>query len=119
MAQTVIVPNTTQLTRGVLQVTGTIPTTVDTTGATLDFQLPRIRSASFQAVSSNFNGKTVSLQGAPDGTNYAELPTAASLTATGVKSVALADTAYYNYRINCTGTPTVAVVVTLIANVDV
>lgn len=101
---------------GLLQTVVTIPTTVDgASGATCAFQIPRAYAISIQYQSTNYNGKTVTLKGAPDGVNWTALPTAKSSGANALQSVATADTAMLNYQISIDGAPTAAVTVTLIA----
>ena len=96
--------------RGVIKVVATFTADGDAT-----FTLPRCTIASFEAVSSNFAGGTIELQAAPDAVNYAALPTAKTLAATGIKSVAPADLSFYNYRFDLSGSVTPATItVTLI-----
>lgn len=66
----------------------------------------------------NDGGGTVSLQGSNDGTNFFALPTAVSLTAAGVATVAQADLGYLWYGVHLTGstTPTLACVVGITYN---
>ena len=110
------------LTYGVIKVTVTIDEA--TNGANADFTLPRAKSISFQTQApGDFSTKTVSLQAAPDGVNYRALPTAVSHVASAISSVALADCAFYHYRINVstgTGIPLgSSITVTIIANQDI
>ena len=67
------------------------------------FKLPRCYAGGMDIRSSNFDSGTVAIQAAPDGTNYAALPTAVSTTATALKSIAVADLSFLNYRAIVTG----------------
>lgn len=118
MAQTVVNVAKSRVELGVTQVVATIATTVDATGATADFTVERPTAMSVQAQSTNFNTKTLSLQASNDGVNYAALPTAVALTASGIKSVAVADLGYLFYRINIDGAPLATMTVTVIAQTN-
>jgi hypothetical protein len=79
---------------------------VITLGANNDaqaFQLPRVYSAGLDIRSSDFGGGTVAIQAAPNGTDYLALPTAVSTTSTAIKSIAVADLGFVNYRAIITG----------------
>lgn len=66
----------------------------------IDFELNRpVASLSFQ-LAGTYSAGTVKMQASNDGTNYADTPTAASLGATGLKSVALLDCGFRYYRLN-------------------
>jgi hypothetical protein len=117
MAATVVAAAESRLSRGVSQVIITIVTTVDgTDGSISKFALPRSFSIAWSAISSNFNGKTVELKASNDGTNYFALAAANQITVSGNKPVPQIECAYPYWQITCTGAPTVAVVVTVIAN---
>ena len=62
------------------------------------FEMPRCLAMSIQGVGT-FGSATIDIQGSNDGTTYAALPTAVSLTVAGIKSVALADLGYKFYRV--------------------
>jgi hypothetical protein len=68
-----------------------------------------------QGVSSNFNGKTLELKGAPDGVNFASFASALQLTSSGVKSVTTAETAMLNYQVTFSGAPGATLTVTILA----
>jgi len=63
------------------------------------FQPERPVAMTLQATGTFANSATMSIQGSNDGVTYAELPTAALLSAVGIKSVALADLGYAYYRV--------------------
>ena len=91
-----------------------------TTDATVDdfdyiFQAPaKLRAMSLDG-KGTFGSGTLSLQGGNNGTDFYALPTAVSMTADGIASVALADLGYRFYRIHFTGStnPTLTAIVTL------
>jgi hypothetical protein len=88
-----------------------------TANDTVNFSLPRAFAIGFSAVSSDFGSGTVALKAGPDGTNYYALPTAKSLTASGVKSVNPEDCGFFNYQIALTGaTNPATITVTLYAS---
>ncbi len=62
------------------------------------FQPKRPLAMSVQATGA-FTTATIDIQASNDGTTYAALPTAVSLNAVGIKSVALADLGYQYYRV--------------------
>ena len=62
------------------------------------FQPNRARAMSIQAIGA-FTSATIDIQCSNDGTTYYALPTATSLNALGVKSVALADLGFNYYRV--------------------
>ena len=62
------------------------------------FQPRRPSSMSIQATGA-FTAATIDIQASNDGTTYAALPTAVSLSALGHKSVALADLGFRYYRV--------------------
>lgn len=96
--------------RGIVVVSATLSAQNDTVA----FQVPRVTAMSLQ-VTGTFNGSTLALEASNDGTNYAALPTAVSLTAAGIKSVALADLGYLHYRLSLTvASPTGALTATII-----
>jgi hypothetical protein len=92
-----------------------------TTDPTVDdfdyiFHAPaKLRAMSLHGQGSSFGAGTLSLQGSNDGDNFFALPTAVSITANGVASVALADLGYRFYRIHLTGStnPTLTAIVSL------
>ena len=60
-----------------------------------------------------FSSGTVALQGSNDGSTFYALPTAVSLTAAGIKSVAQLDLAYDYFKVIVTGATTPDLVVTV------
>lgn len=62
------------------------------------FQPLRPLAMSIQATGA-FTSATIDIQASNDGVTYAALPTAVSLNALGIKSVALADLGYKFYRV--------------------
>ena len=58
-----------------------------------------LASMSFQ-VAGTYVAGTIKMQCSNDGTNYADTPTAASLSGTGVKSIAVADLGYRYYQLD-------------------
>ena len=71
-----------------------------TTATHYDFRPEHpIRAMTLQG-DGNDNGGTLSLQGSNDNSNFFALPTAVSLTAAGIASVAQADLGYEFYRVN-------------------
>lgn len=64
-------------------------------------------------VEGTFSAGTLALQGSNDGTTFYALPTAVSLTAAGVKSVAQLDLAYDVFRVTVTGATTPSLTVTV------
>lgn len=89
-----VITATTRLQYGVFQVI----ITLDSLNQSQVFAMPRVTAMSLQ-VSGTFNASTtLDLQGSNDGTTYAALPTAVSLSAAGIKSVAVEDLGYRFYR---------------------
>lgn len=89
-----------------------VTATADTDNDSYDFQLRGTPIAmSLHAQGADFGSGTAAIQASNDGTNFAALPTAVSLTANGIKSVALADLGYSWYRIDLSGAtnPTVTI----------
>ena len=91
-----------------------VTATANTDNDSYDFQLRSSPIAmSLHAQGADFGSGTAAVQGSNDGTNFAALPTAVSLTANGIKSIALADLGYSWYRIDLSGAtnPTVSITV--------
>ena len=65
-----------------------------------------------------FGGGTLSLRGSNDGTNFFALPTAVSMTASGIASVAPADLGYRFYDIQLTGSTTPSITAIVCINLD-
>lgn len=90
-----------------------------TANATYDFAPEHpIRAMSMMAKGgggNNFGGGTVELLGSNDGTNFVSLPTAKTINADGIKSVAIIDCGFLNYRVALTGStnPTLSIYVNL------
>lgn len=115
MAATVLTAAQTDIKRGVVKTVIVIPTTVDgAAGATCDFQLRNAYAIAIQSVCANYNGKTIELKAACDGTNYLSLPTAKTFGADGIASVATADCSFFFYRLTITGAPLATATVTLV-----
>lgn len=62
-----------------------------------------------------FGGGTLALEAGNDETNFAALPTAVSLTAAGIKSVAADGLGYKSYRLALSGATSPSITVTLVA----
>lgn len=91
---------------GVQQVDATI-----TADGNIDFaSMGAVYAMCFQATGS-FGSGTLKLQVSNDGTNYVDSPTATSVTAAGVKSVATADCGYKFYRLNLAGSTSPSITV--------
>lgn len=115
MAATTVNPIYLKLGAGMHRAIVTIPTTVDgTDGSSTNLEFGPLRSLTFEYVSSNWNSKTLVVFGGNDGSNFYVLATAISVTANGIKGVAVADLGYRFYQVNLSGAPTAALVVTAI-----
>ena len=77
-----------------------------------------LRAMSFHGEGSSFGAGTLSLQCSNDRSNFYVLPTAVSITANGVASVALADLGYHHYRIHLTGSTNPTLTATVVLNLD-
>ena len=62
------------------------------------FEMPRVMAMSLQG-SGTFGAATLDIQASNDGVTYAALPTAVSLSAAGIRSVAVADLGFRYYRV--------------------
>lgn len=119
MAATVLTPDSIKYASGMIVVQATIPTTVDgTDGGTCIVPIGKpLRTLTGTVVSSNFNSKALSVKASNDGTNFAAVATAISVTSTGNFALALVDVGFLFYQLVFSGAPTVAVVVTLCGTV--
>ena len=96
----------------------TVTATADTDSDTYDFEPGHpMRAMSIQTVGDDGAG-TTNLLCSNDGTTFAALPTAKSMTAAGVLSVVQADLGFRWYRIELTGAtdPTLTILVTMAYN---
>lgn len=74
-----------------------------TADATYNFAVNKpVRAMSIHAQGSSFGAGTVELKGSNDGTNFASLPTSKTLSANGIKSVAVIDM-FHHYQISLSG----------------
>ncbi len=86
----------------ILEVTATTDAATD--NFTHNFLAPRgLLAMSLQTKGSAYGSGTLAINGSNDGTNFVALPTAVSLGADGVKSVALADLGFKWYQLALTG----------------
>jgi hypothetical protein len=125
MAATVIVPT---MSKGstFIQVVAVIPTTVDSSsGATCNFPMPGAKLITGQAVSSDFNSKTLSVKASNDGTNFVAVATAIAVTSSGLfhinstdyddgTNVLTNDLGFLYYQLAFSGAPAATLTVTVI-----
>ena len=64
----------------------------------LDYEMSKPLISLTMQLTGTYVAGTVAIQGSNDGTNFVALPTAQSLSALGVKSVAVADLGFKHYR---------------------
>lgn len=84
--------------RGVTQITLTA-----TANFSYVFQAPHGLSGMSLQSDGNDGGGTLVIQGSNDGVTFAALPTAVSLTAAGIASIAVADLGYCYYQVDLSG----------------
>ena len=116
MSATVIASPTWSHGVGFITCSITILTTVDgTSGATCIVPVEcAIRLLTGTAVSTNFNGKALSVKASNDGVNFTAVATAISVTSTGNFIIAAADIGFLFYQVLFSGAPTAALTVTLV-----
>lgn len=93
--------------RGVVRIVATLTAQNDV----LNFSMPRLSAMSVQA--EGIATANVVIRASNNGVDYYALPTAVSLAADGIKSIAEADLGYLNYQIQLT-TASDTVVVTVV-----
>lgn len=85
-----------------------VAVTLSAANDAVTFQMPRLSAMSIQV--EGITTAAVALQASNDNSNFYALPTAVSLAADGIKSVAVADLGYRYYKILMTGASEAATV---------